>query len=136
MTSSPPKRRRGGQPGNANALKHGLTSRRLYPADFCRFGVYTGPTTGPQAEQIRLYLGKLFEQAVRVATYPEYLVLLRRVIAASGILARFIRQSKKIPVGGLVLRQAVVEALLRHMLRERERLNLGPFPGPPPPDPG
>lgn len=129
---SPSKRRRGGQPGNTNALKHGLYSRRLNPSDLYRLGVNSGYTTGQQIAQLRLYLQDLFESGMDMTDFSEALVRLQQISVASGVLARLIRRRKKLPVSRPTLRRAVAQALIGKMLKEKKASKAA---SPPPPDP-
>src|SRR5574340_1147819 len=85
--TSPPKRRRGGQPGNISGLKHGLFSRRINPADLYHLGVNQGYASNQQIAQVRLYIRDLFDHAAQVDDLSENLVLPDHIAVAAGVLA-------------------------------------------------
>jgi len=60
---APEKRKSGGQPGNTNALKHGLYSRRFHTAELA--ALQSMPAVGLQDEidLIRVVMRRVFEQA-------------------------------------------------------------------------
>jgi hypothetical protein len=60
-----------GQPGNANALKHGLFSRRINPSDLYKLGANPGHATNQQIAQLRLYLRELLDQGPISRTFPK-----------------------------------------------------------------
>ena len=131
----PPKRHRGGQPGNTNALKHGLCSRRINPADLYRLGANPGYANDQQIAQLRLYLRDLLERGTQVEDFSESLTLLKNINIASGVLTRFIRQRTKTNAPPSELQALVSLLIANRLLKEyRERQKLNP-PDSPPPDP-
>ena len=131
----PPKRRRGAQPGNTNALKRGLYSRRINPADLYKLGANPGYANNQQIAQLRLYLRELLDQGSRIQDFSESLTLLENINVASGALTLFIRQRIKLDAPKSDLQAAGSLTIAKRLLDEyRERQNPVP-PDSPPPDP-
>jgi len=94
MTNVPvsaPKRKRGGQPGNSNALKYGFYARKYKPADLldidaCQF-------TGVKDEilMMRIYIRRVIELSNDIDNLPEAVNLLRVLSLASMSLTRLLK---------------------------------------------
>jgi hypothetical protein len=131
----PPRRRRGGQPGNTNALKHGLFSRRINPADLYKLGANPGYAANRQIAQLRLYLRELLDRGPHIEDFGESLILLKNINIASGVLTRLISQRCTLKPGQSDPQAAESLIIAKRLIQEyRERQKTVP-PDPPLPDP-
>jgi hypothetical protein len=89
-TLTPP-RRRGGQPGNLNALRHGFYTRRIHKRDLS--GVEDTSIKGLAEEiaLIRIFTRKLIECGTDTADLYEIAGILRTICLASGTITRIIK---------------------------------------------
>jgi hypothetical protein len=89
MSTSP--RRRGGQLGNTNALKHGFYTRRIHRRDLS--GVEDTSIKGLAEEiaLIRIFTRKLIESSADTADLYEIAGILRAVCLASSTITRIIK---------------------------------------------
>jgi hypothetical protein len=131
----PLKRRRGGQPGNTNALRHGLYSRRLSPADLSRLGLTPGPALPRQIALLRSSLRELLDRGSRVTDVTEAIDLLNRVTVLTGVLSRLVRLRRLAQAGNPDPQAGLSLLLAQQLLDELQQLAPAPSPASPPPGP-
>ncbi len=92
MRQIPPLRKRGAQPGNRNAVKHGFYSTRLRPVEAADLdNVKTADLAG-EIDLIRIHLRRLLEDAASSPVdIPERIEILRVICLASSSLTRLVR---------------------------------------------
>jgi len=120
MTDSltPPKRKRGAQPGNRNALKHGF-----YARGFDRAVVKDLNTRDPHIDDeivlLRVLMRRFFERTLRGESSPRDLETLRAFAFAAHTIGRLAKISKAFePAPEDILSSAMDEAIAE-IRRER-----------------
>ena len=95
-----PKRHRGGQPGNINALKHGFYTRRFNQTDLA--GVESTDYNGLMEEIaiIRLYARRLIELDDQSTNITQVSNILRILCLASLTITRLVKTSQFLQVNG------------------------------------
>jgi len=95
-----PKRHRGGQPGNINALKHGFYTRRFNQNDLA--GVESTDYHGLMEEIaiIRLYARRLIELENQSADITQVANILRTLCLASITITRLVKTSQFLQSSG------------------------------------
>ncbi len=88
-SSPPPKRRRGGQPGNLNARKHGLTPRPKPPE--YRIEKFTHVDLTAEIHILRQQLVRLNDAALQATSLAETVEISRIIAQTASALARLIR---------------------------------------------
>ena len=96
--STPPSpsssRRRGGQPGNQNALKHGFYSRYFNTVDRQDLENYSFSGLHDEIVLVRIYIRNLVEMATHPDCPYDALVILRALSAACSNLTRLLKTQK------------------------------------------
>ena len=95
-----PKRHRGGQPGNINALKHGFYTRRFTQTDLA--AVQSTDYNGLMDEIaiIRLYTRRLIELDDQPGTIDQVANILRTLCLASLTITRLVKTSRYLQLNG------------------------------------
>ncbi len=86
-----PKRTRGGQPGNTNALKHGFYSRRFSDQEHCDLEASQDDDLRSEAAMLRVVIRRVFELSENITEFEQACELLRHVSLAIGRLAAIMR---------------------------------------------
>ncbi len=114
------KRKPGGQPGNANSLKHGFYSRRFHRQELDDLETLSLDGLYNEVELLRVVMRRMLEQALEenpdLATWSKTLSSLAR--AATGI-ATLLRAQSALPAQDQDLGHALSQALA-DMLKELE----------------
>ncbi len=92
--SPKPHRRRGGQPGNHNALTHGFYSRYFTQVDVKDLGQYAFSGLDDEVALIRIYIRHLIELGSRPDSPYDPLTILRAICLASSSLTRLLKTQK------------------------------------------
>jgi hypothetical protein len=94
QNSSSPRRKRGGQPGNTNALKHGFYSDKLkqdYLDQLTAYAREHGVTHGSDVKSIRAMIYTVVDNCPQKLTPDQAVALLRAVTQASNSIDRLTR---------------------------------------------
>lgn len=89
-----PKRHRGGQPGNINALKHGFYTRRFNPTDLADVESTDYHSLMEEIAIIRLYARRLIELDNPSADVSQVANILRILCLASITITRLVKTSQ------------------------------------------
>ena len=93
--SSPtPERRRGAQPGNTNALKHGFYSRQMDTLELLEFDDQGAKGLQDEITMLRLYIRRVLSLAGRTQTLRESLDTVRAISLAATSLTRLLKAHK------------------------------------------
>ena len=84
-------RRPGGQPGNANALKHGYYARRLPAAAVADLEEHAFPGLQEEIAVLRHFIGRLVDHSGECSDLPMTLSVVRVLSLAFGSLSRLMR---------------------------------------------
>jgi hypothetical protein len=123
MPTQPPPRRRGAQPGNANALKHGFTARKDRPAPTRPVIISSKKEQGvvplTDAEETAL-LRSLFSWIARLYPDPTYIItvypILRRLLNVFFLQVASSRAQHPLLTEEYEAFSANLEQLLRHLM--------------------
>jgi uncharacterized protein YjcR len=90
--NTPPKRTRGGQPGNQNALTHGFYSRKFKPAELNDLDTIED-TSGVEDEikLLRIFMRRVSDQASTFTNLDQGMQFLRAMSIATYTLSRLIK---------------------------------------------
>jgi hypothetical protein len=91
LSLSPSPRRRGGQPGNLNALKHGFYTRRIHQRDLSGVDDTNLKGLAEEIALIRIFTRKLIESSHESADLLEIAGILRAICLASSTITRIIK---------------------------------------------
>jgi hypothetical protein len=94
MTTQPistSKRKRGGQPGNANALKYGFYARKYKPADLLDLDACQFSGVKDEILMMRIYIRRVIELSNDIDNLPDAVNLLRVLSLASMSLTRLLK---------------------------------------------
>lgn len=89
-----PKRHRGGQPGNINALKHGFYTRRFTPTDLAGVESTDSNSLMEEIAIIRLYARRLIELDDQSRNITQVANILRILCLASLTITRLVKTSR------------------------------------------
>jgi hypothetical protein len=84
-------RRRGAQPGNTNALKHGFYTRRFTKRDLSGVETTNLKNLAEEIALIRVFTRRMVETAVQEPDYYDLVSVLRAICLASGTITRIIK---------------------------------------------
>lgn len=105
-------RRRGGQPGNKNALKHGFYSPGFNPTEQEDLEALAGQVDlSDEIAMMRVIMRRVFEQAGECADLGEWSAALGALGAAASRMAGLLRTQKILAGGGSDVADALSEAL-------------------------
>jgi hypothetical protein len=111
LTASPsPKRRRGGQPGNCNAVKHGFYSTHFRKVDVAALEHCQFSGLADEIGLLRLYIRRVVQMGAEHNDFYETLNLLRLLCMAAATLTRLVK-TQRLLAGeddvSLAIRQAI-----------------------------
>jgi hypothetical protein len=92
-------RRRGGQPGNHNALKHGFYSRAFHKVDLTDLDASDLSGLLDEIKLLRVSLRQLVDYGRCVETFSEALAFMRMLCLAGATLNRLIKTQKFLATG-------------------------------------
>ncbi len=105
-------RKRGGQPGNKNALKHGFYSPGFRPNEAADLEEVAGDIhLTDEISMMRVIIRRVFERAEECAGLEEWSMLLGSLGSASTRLAGLLRTQKLLDGGGSDVADALSQAL-------------------------
>lgn len=125
VSPSPPPRRRGAQPGNKNALKHGYYAGRFHRADLKAYRSHRFAGLTEEIALLRLYIRRIVDLGVEDQHFFESINLLRALSLAVTSLDRLVKTQAHLIDGDDDL-----SVLIREVYEE---LTVGPPGGPPDP---
>jgi len=88
---APPRRRRGGQPGNRNALKHGFYASRFRKADLNALEACRSTGLADEINLLRVHIRRVVELGANVNQLDQSIDLLRALCFAVVSLTRLIK---------------------------------------------
>jgi hypothetical protein len=98
-----PQRKRGAQPGNHNALKHGFYTRNFPQPDLSDLDTLETLNVESEIDLLRIFIRRTIESAMQSnLTAAENAALLRSIAFASQSIARLCRVYKQITVNGKI----------------------------------
>lgn len=107
-----PRRRRGGQPGNKNALKHGFYSPGFDPTEQEDLEALAGEVTlTDEITMMRVIMRRVFDQVGDCSDLGEWSAALGALGAAASRMAGLLRTQKILAGGGSDVADALSEAL-------------------------
>jgi len=131
-------RKRGGQPGNTNARKHGFYSARLLPAEISDLDQIEAVDMSGEIDLIRTQLRRLLEDAnAQPASFQQRIELIRVICIAVRSLNRLIRTHHNIypETNNLMEMRRMTEEIRQDLVRAawaRDPINSPRFPDPTP----
>ena len=117
-------RRRGGQPGNTNALKHGFYSRRFSPTDLKDLEDCDSPGLQDEITLLRIFIRRLVDIAYDAPTIENFIDTSRILILGISSLNRMVK-TQKLVFGNL----SQLDSALTQALREIGEAIMNPEPG-------
>ena len=90
--SSP--RRRGGQKGNLNAIKHGFYSRLFRRSELKQLQALSNPGLSDEIEMLRLIIRRVIDRASEAETFDQLLRYLTTLSMATAQLSRLLRTQR------------------------------------------
>jgi len=111
--------RRGGQPGNINALKHGFYTRRICKNHLSGLESTNNSGLADEIALIRIFTRRLVETTDPSADLYELADILRSICLASSTITRIIKAQAFLVKDSTGFREEVEEAI------RRVRINLG-----------
>lgn len=109
--TAPPKRRRGGQPGNANATKHGFYSRHFKRGELDDLDLALTTGLEDEIKMLRVVLRRTLELADGVSDIEDATKTLNVLGAAATRLAGLLRTQKYLDGSGGDAAMAISQAL-------------------------
>ena len=88
------KKKRGGQPGNNNALKHGFYASRFTPTDRQDLEDYDFTGLVDEVILLRVYIRRIIEQSANLTKLEDSLTVLRALSIASTTITRLLRTQR------------------------------------------
>lgn len=110
-TPAAPRRRRGGQPGNLNALKHGFYASRFRQAELTALETSHFTGLADEIALLRLYIRRVIELGASHDDLDASLNLLRNLCLAGTTLTRMIKTDHYLSGGSGDFNQAVKSAI-------------------------
>ena len=86
-----PKRKRGAQPGNTNALKHGFYSRHFSKNDLSDLEINATKGVQDEITMLRVFIRYVLQLSTGAQTLPEALACLRAISLSVTALSRLIK---------------------------------------------
>jgi hypothetical protein len=114
--TAPQSRRRGGQPGNINAIKHGRYARRV-PIDHSPTSMAS--SLEEEIKMLRTETRRLFELARQAGDIDQTIKVLGALGLASIRTSRLLRAQKELGNGDKVL--AIITSALEAAVKDEER---------------
>jgi hypothetical protein len=125
--TKPKARRRGGQPGNTNALTHGFYSPRFRAADLADLDQCQFSGLKDEITMLRVYTRRVIELSSEVDNFDDGLSLLRALSLASVAMTRLIKTQQAIGPNPMDELNAALKEAFEELDAERDAT---PSPGP------
>jgi uncharacterized protein YjcR len=110
-TATTSAKKRGGQPGNKNALKHGFYSEGFKPDEVDDLSALEGVDLSDEIKMLRVIMRRMFEQIGAEKSITDWAEALNALGAASTRLAGLLRTQKLIAGSGSEVTDALSQAL-------------------------
>ena len=115
-TKIKPKRKRGAQPGNLNAFKHGFYSKRSFPIDDKEREDILSTKLDDEIAMLRTATMRIFQLANRVEDIDQAIKALGALGLASIRTSRLLKAQKELGNGDQAL--SVISAAIHEVLKE------------------
>ncbi len=112
------KRKRGAQPGNLNALKHGFYSKRCIPIDAQDRESLLSTSLDDEIKMLRTATSRIFQLATQIEDIDQAIKALGALGLASIRTSRLLKTQKELGNGDQAL--SVISAAINEVLQEWE----------------